>query len=79
VIIILLTLAFVLVVLAVLVISPTHTCSRCHGKRVVKRLLSKRYKACPRCKATGRSYRLGATQVHRFIRNVKDEHNDWGQ
>ena len=57
--------------------SPTRSCVRCKGQRVCRNRLTGRLGGCPRCKATGRHYRLGATLVHRarwaLRRAVADE------
>ena len=61
------------VYLLVVAARPTRSCRRCHGKRVVQHWLTRKYMACPRCRATGRQYRFGATAVHRFLQIVKSE------
>jgi Zn finger protein HypA/HybF involved in hydrogenase expression len=56
--------------------APTCRCRRCHGKRVVQHWLTRKIIACPRCRATGRQYRPGATAVHRFIAALRTETKD---
>jgi Zn finger protein HypA/HybF involved in hydrogenase expression len=55
---------------------PTCRCRRCGGKRVVQHWLTRKIIACPRCRATGRQYRPGATAVHRFIAAIRTETKD---
>jgi hypothetical protein len=51
---------YVLLVLA----RPVGRCPACRGKRVVRR--GRRMVRCRRCKGGGKSYRPGATVIHRF-------------
>ena len=78
----LILLGFAALALYVLVAAarPTRPCRRCKGKRVVPRPLSrKKFRACPRCRATGLQYRRGATAVHRFIQIIKAERAERGK
>jgi len=59
-----------------LAISPTRRCRRCGGKRIVRTRWRQRIITCPKCKATGRHYRLGAVAVHRFISAARAERDD---
>lgn len=54
-----------LVLYALLIaVFPMHRCPRCHGERVIR---SRRIRTCPKCKATGRAMRPGATLLHRLL------------
>jgi hypothetical protein len=53
--------------------SPTRRCRRCKGKRIVRSRWRQRIIACPKCRTTGRHYRLGAVTVHRFINAARAE------
>ena len=63
-------LAHLLVVLLILagylafaLVKPDKACRRCGGW--CQKAKRRRNKACPRCKGTGRHFRLGAPLVHR--------------
>ncbi len=56
-----------------LLASPTRRCARCKGKRVTRTRWARRIIRCPRCRGTGRSYRRGATTVHRFAWSLTGE------
>ena len=76
---ILLGFAALAVYVAVVAKWPTGRCRRCKGKRVIKHWFTRKYVACPRCRATGRQYRRGATAVHRFIQIIKAERAERGK
>ena len=49
-------------------VRPLGKCRKCHGTRVTRR--GRQARGCPRCKATGRRRRPGATLIHRLAWSV---------
>lgn len=70
---ILLILAILVVSVAVVLVSPTRVCARCHGERITRHHFTGSIIGCPRCQATGRHYRRGATFVHRVRLSIAAE------
>ncbi len=54
-----------------LLVSPTRNCTWCKGTlRAQKHRYWGRAAGCPRCRVTGRHYRLGAVTVHRWRQQI---------
>jgi hypothetical protein len=54
--------------------SPVGRCRRCHGKRIIRTRLTHRIRKCPRCRGTGRAFRLGAVLTHRIAWSLLGDH-----
>ena len=66
--IILVGLAVLAVYCLICLLSPTRGCPRCRGTRVGGS--GRKIQACTKCKGTGRTRRIGATAVHRFVWSI---------
>jgi DnaJ-class molecular chaperone len=62
---ILIRLAAVVVYALVCLVSSTRRCARCGGTSVCRN--ESQVRTCAQCRGAGRTRRIGATTVHRFV------------